>query len=305
VQRAEEAGFDAAMSSDHFSPWSERQGHSGFAWSWLGAALQASTLPFGVVTAPGQRYHPAVIAQAIGTLCAMYPGRFWAALGTGEASNEHITGAGWPGKQLRNDRLRECVEIIRALLNGEEVSHDGLVRVDRARIWTRPPELPPLFGAAVSVPTARWCAAWADGLITVNADREQLRRIIDAYREAGGRGRLHLQVHLSWAPDETQAEAIAHEQWRSNVFPPPACWDIDSVEVFDAVSQDIPIERVRQVVNVSSDLSWHTAQLAGYAELGFDEIALHHVGQRQDNWIEVFGAQVLPQLRQASTDGTR
>ena len=99
-------------------------------------------------------------------------------------------------------------------------------------------------------------------------------------------------------------EAIAHEQWRSNVFPPPACWDIDSVEVFDAVSQDVTIERVRQVVNISSDLGWHTAQLAAYAELGFDEIALHHVGQRQGDWIEVFGAKVLPQLREASTEGT-
>jgi G6PDH family F420-dependent oxidoreductase len=166
VQSAEQAGFDAAMSSDHFSPWSERQGHSGFAWSWLGAALQVTALPFGVVTAPGQRYHPAVTAQAIGTLGAMYPGRFWAALGTGEASNEHITGTGWPRKQVRNDRLRECVDIIRALLRGEEVSHDGLVRVDRARVWTRPPEPPPLLGTAVSVSTARWCAAWADGLIT-------------------------------------------------------------------------------------------------------------------------------------------
>jgi probable non-F420 flavinoid oxidoreductase len=297
VQRAEEAGFDAAMSSDHFSPWSERQGHSGFAWSWLGAALQATTLPFGVVNAPGQRYHPAVIAQAIGTLGAMYPGRFWAALGTGEASNEHITGAGWPSKQVRNDRLRECVDVIRALLGGEEVTHDGLVRVDRARLWTRPPDPPPLLGAAVSEATARWCAAWADGLITVNADREQLRRMIDAYRTAGGRGSLHLQVHLSWAPEEAQAEAIAYEQWRSNVFSPPACWDIDSVTTFDAVSQDVPIERVRQVVNISSDLGWHTSQLAAYAELGFDEIALHHVGQKQDDWIETFGAKVLPQLR--------
>jgi probable non-F420 flavinoid oxidoreductase len=301
VQRAEEAGFDAAMSSDHFSPWSERQGQSGFAWSWLGAALQASGLPFGVVTAPGQRYHPAVIAQAIATLSSMYPGRFWAALGTGEASNEHITGTDWPRKEVRNDRLRECVDIIRALLRGEEVSHDGLVRIDRARLWTRPSEPPPLLGAAVSVATARWCADWADGLITVNAELDQLRRMIDAYRTAGGRGPLHLQVHLSWAPDEAQAEAIAHEQWRSNVFLPPACWDIDSVETFDAVSQDVPIERVRQVVNISSDLGWHTAQLAGYAELGFDEIALHHVGQKQDEWIETFGAKVLPQLRQAST----
>ncbi len=135
---AEQAGFGAAMSSDHFSPWSARQGESGFAWSWLGAALQATDLPFGVVNAPGQRYHPAIIAQAIGTLAAMYPGRFWAALGTGEASNEHITGGGWPRKDLRTARLRECVDVIRALLAGEEVSHDGLVTVDRARLWTRP-----------------------------------------------------------------------------------------------------------------------------------------------------------------------
>lgn len=88
VGHAERAGFGAAMSSDHLSPWSARQGHSGFAWSWLGAALQATTLPFGVVNVPGQRYHPAIVAQAIGTLAAMYPGRFWAAPGTGEASNE-------------------------------------------------------------------------------------------------------------------------------------------------------------------------------------------------------------------------
>ena len=67
-QRAEAAGFDAAMSSDHFSPWSAQQGHSAFAWSWLGAALQATSLPFGIVNAPGQRYHPAIIAQAIATL---------------------------------------------------------------------------------------------------------------------------------------------------------------------------------------------------------------------------------------------
>src|SRR5687768_4530358 len=143
VRRAEDAGFGAAMSSDHFSPWSERQGQSAFAWSWLGAALQATRLPFGVVNAPGQRYHPAIIAQAIGTLAAMFPGRFWAALGSGEASNEHITGGGWPAKPVREARLRECVDVIRALLAGEEVSHHGLVTVDRARLWTRPTELVP------------------------------------------------------------------------------------------------------------------------------------------------------------------
>jgi probable non-F420 flavinoid oxidoreductase len=303
VRRAEDAGFDAAMSSDHISPWSERQGHSAFAWSWLGAALQATSLPFGVVNAPGQRYHPAIIAQAIGTLSAMYPGRFWTALGTGEASNEHVTGDPWPRKDVRTARLRECVDVIRALLRGEEVSHDGLVRVDRARVWTLPAEPPPLVGAAVSAATARWCAGWADGLITINQPLDTLREIVSAYRDAGGRGRLHLQVHLCWDPDPDRAEAIAHDQWRSNVFPPPACWDIDSAAVFDAVSEHVPPSAVHGPVVISHDLGRHAAQLAEYAGLGFDEIALHHVGKEradQEAFVDAFGAKVLPQLREGA-----
>ncbi|WP_433318185.1 TIGR03885 family FMN-dependent LLM class oxidoreductase [Micromonospora chersina] len=300
VTHAERSGFDAAMSSDHFSPWSARQGHSGFAWSWLGAALQATNLPFGVVNAPGQRYHPAIIAQAIGTLAAMYPGRFWAALGTGEASNEHITGTGWPRKDVRAARLRECVDVIRALLAGEEVSHDGLVTVDRAKLWTRPEQPPALIGAAVSVETARWCAEWADGLITVNAPVEHLRRMIDAYRDAGGRGPLHLQVHVSWAPDQAEAEAIAYDQWRSNVFAPPVCWDLELADHFDVVSEQVPMERVTSVVNVSADLGRHVGWLEEYVALGFDQIALHHVGREQRAFIDTFGAEVLPKLRTAA-----
>ncbi|WP_405095354.1 TIGR03885 family FMN-dependent LLM class oxidoreductase [Micromonospora sp. NBC_01412] len=299
VIHAERAGFDAAMSSDHFSPWSARQGQSGFAWSWLGAALQATNLPFGVVNAPGQRYHPAIIAQAIGTLGAMYPGRFWAALGTGEASNEHITGDTWPRKDIRTARLRECVDVIRALLAGEEVSHDGLVTVDRARLWTRPEQPPALIGAAVSVATARWCAEWADGLITVNAPTDHLRQMIDAYRDAGGRGPLHLQVHVSWAPDQAEAEALAYDQWRSNVFAPPICWDLDTAEHFDVVSADVPMAKVTSAVNVSADPGRHVGWLEEYLELGFDQIALHHVGQEQRAFIDTFGAEVLPKLRAA------
>ncbi|MDG6103251.1 TIGR03885 family FMN-dependent LLM class oxidoreductase [Dactylosporangium aurantiacum] len=297
VRRAESAGFTAAMCSDHFSPWSERQGQSAFAWSWLGAALQATQLPFGVVNAPGQRYHPAIIAQAIGTLAAMYPGRFWAALGTGEASNEHITGGGWPRKDLRNARLRECVDVIRALLAGEEVSHDGLVTVDRARLWTRPDEPVKLIGAAVSVETAGWVGQWADGLITVNQPEEHLRRMIEAYRSAGGRGELCLQVHLSWAPTQEEALAVAHEQWRSNIFAPPVCWDLETAEHFDVVSRDVTPQQVTGTVHVSADLGRHAEILHRYVELGFDQIYLHHVGQQLDEFVDAFGAKVLPQLR--------
>ena len=296
VQAAEQAGFTAAMCSDHISPWSERQGHSAFAWTWLGAALQATGLPFGVVNAPGQRYHPAIIAQAIATLGAMYEGRFWAALGSGENSNEHITGDRWPRKELRNARLLECVEIIRALLAGEEVSHDGLVTVDRAKIWTRPKTPPKLIGAAISVETAGWVGGWADGLATIAQPAEHLQQMIEAYRSAGGSGPLVLQVHLSYAPTIDEARAIAYDQWRSNIFAPPVCWDLDHVQAFDAASQTARMEDVEKAVFVSADPAEHAAHLAELAELGFDEIYLHHVGQTQDRFVDVFGEQVLPNL---------
>src|SRR5690606_35923477 len=198
-----------AMCSDHFAPWSARQGQSGFAWSWLGAAMQATSLPFGIVNAPGQRYHPAIIAQAAATLTEMYPGRFWLAIGSGEAANEHITGEAWPTKEVRNARLRECADIMRALFAGDVVSHDGLVQVDRARLWSRPETPPPLIGAAVSAETAGWLGGWADGLITINQDLEQLRRIIDAFHEGGGAGKpIYLQVHVSYAETDEAALAI-------------------------------------------------------------------------------------------------
>ncbi len=296
VQLAQDVGFTAGMSSDHFSPWSQRQGHSGFAWSWLGAALQATSLPFGVVNAPGQRYHPAVIAQAVSTLEAMYPGRFWVALGTGEASNEHITGGGWPRKSLRSARLLECVEVMRALFAGEEVSHEGLVTVDRARLWTRPETPPPFIGAAVSVETARWVAGWADGLATVAQPHDHLRQMVDAFRSAGGHGPLVLQVHLSYAPDEDEALAIAHDQWRTNVFAPPVCWDIDSAQTFDEAAKHVTPESMRDTVLVSADPAQHAAWLQELIEIGFDEVYLHHVGKEQREFLEVFGAKVLPQL---------
>lgn len=296
VQRAEECGFTAGMSSDHFSPWSERQGESGFAWAFLGAALATTGLPFGVVNAPGQRYHPAVVAQAIATLAQMFPGRFWAALGSGEASNERVTGDAWPRKEIRDQRLVECVTVIRRLLHGEEVTHDGLVHVNRARLWTLPEAIPNLVGPAVTPQTAARHAAWADGLITVNQPADKLQRVLDAYREAGGRGPARLQIHLSWAPTDDEASAIAHDQWRTNVFDPPVCWDTETVEAFDVIGEVVSPERVAEAVRVSSDLQQHAEWLQEYIDQGWEELYLHFVGQHQAPFVEAFGEHVLPQL---------
>jgi probable non-F420 flavinoid oxidoreductase len=297
VKAAEAAGFTAAMCSDHLAPWSERQGHSGHAWSWLGAAMHATTLPFGVVTAPGHRYHPAVVAQAIATLGDLFPGRFWAALGSGEALNEHVTGDPWPPKPDRDARLLECVEVIRALLRGEEVSHDGHVRVDRARVWSLPAVLPPLFGAAVTEATARVVGGWADGLITVNQPVDVLRRVIDAFRDGGGDHKpVHLQVHLSWADDEDAALAIAHDQWRTNVFGPDIAWDLDLPARFDDAARSVRPDDLRGPVLVSADPDRHVKWLLELAELGVDALYLHHVGQEQEPFIEIFAERVLPEV---------
>lgn len=297
VQHAERVGFDMAMCSDHLNPWSQRQGHSGYTWSWLGAALATTDLSFGCVCAPGQRYHPAIVAQKIGTLGQMFPGRFWTALASGEAANESVTGDRWPRKELRVQRLEECVDVIRRLLAGEEVSHDGLVTVDRARVWDRPDEPPMLLGPAVSAESAARVAAWADGLITVNQDHETLRRVIASYRNAGGRGPLALQLHLSWAPTLAEAEAIAFDQWRSNVFSGPLAWDTDSVAGFDAASEHVTLDSVRDVVRISADPAEHVAWIREYADLGFDDVYLHFVGQDQAPYLDAFGADVLPHAR--------
>jgi coenzyme F420-dependent glucose-6-phosphate dehydrogenase len=285
------------MSSDHFQPWSERQGQSGYAWSWLGAALEATRLPFGVISAPGWRYHPAVLAQAAATLCQMYPGRFWLALGSGEAINEHITGQPWPDKPERNARLRESAGIIRALLAGETVTHRGRVDVIEAKLYTRPQTPPLLIGAAVTEATAQGLGGWADGLLTVSARPDALGKVIDAFRRGGGEGKpLYLQVGLSWAPTEQQALHEAHEQWRSNVLGGEVNWNLRTPQEFDMASRFVRPEDMRESILVSSDLGQHAAWLAEYADMGFTEIHLHHVGTSQYAFIEAFGQHVLPAL---------
>lgn len=297
VRAAEDAGFGAVMCSDHVAPWSERQGQSGHAWSWLGAALQATSVPAGVVTAPGYRYHPVVLAQAMATLAELFPGRFWAALGSGEAVNEHITGERWPDKAERDARLLECVEVIRGLLRGDEVTHHGLVHVDRAKIWSLPTEPPGVLGAAVSPETARTVGAWADGLVTINQPIEDLRRVIEAFREGGGGGKpVSVQVHLSWAQDEREAEAIAFDQWRTNVFGSDLAWNLELPAQFDEAARFVRPEDVCGPVLVSSDLGRHAGWLVDTAELGVDALYLHHVGREQERFVEAFGEHVLPEV---------
>ena len=296
VQQAESAGFAAAMCSDHFAPWSAQQGESGHAWVWLGAALQATRFPIGVVTAPVQRYHPAVIAQAIASLAEMYPGRFWAALGSGENLNEHITGDPWPPKSERDARLLECAHVMSELLAGAVVTRRGAVCVDRARLWTRPDAPPPLLGAAVGPTTAARVASWADGLITVNQAMADLRETVDAFRDNGGGGKpVAIQVHVSWAPTEEEALQTAFEQWRPALVRPPRAWELALPEEFEVETLDANAADIGECVNVSADIGRHVAWIEELIdELHPATIYLHHVGQEQGRFIRTFADEVLP-----------
>lgn len=298
AQLAEVAGFDCAMSSDHFRPWGKAQGQSGFAWSWLGAALQATSLPFGVISAPGYRYHPAILAQAAATLCEMFAGRLWLALGSGQRLNEDITGLPWPEKAERNARLRECADIIRALFKGETVTHRGGVTLVEGKLYSLPATPPLLLGAAVTEATAEAIGSWADGLLTVSAKPDQVRKVVEAFRRGGGEGKpLFMQVGLNWAPSEAEALQGAHEQWRTNVLGGEVNWELRSPADFDTATRFVKPEDMRESVLISSDPSQHAAWLTEFLEIGFEELQLHQVGRNQHSFIETFGAKVLPQLR--------
>ena len=298
VQEAEAAGFDCAMSSDHFRPWGPAQGHSGYAWSWLGAALQATQLPFGVISAPGYRYHPAILAQGAATLCEMFPGRLWLTLGSGQRLNEDLTGVAWPEKAERNARLKECADIIRALMRGETVTHHGRVTLIEGKIYSLPKNPPLLLGAAVSEATAEFVGGWADGLLTVSGKPDQVRKVVEAFRRGGGEGKpLFMQVGLNWAPTDEAALQGAHEQWRYNVLGGEVNWELRSPEQFDTATRLVKPEDMRESLLISSSLDQHVEWLGWFIELGFEELQLHQVDRNQRGFIDVFGEKVLPQLR--------
>ncbi len=298
VQLAERAGFGAAMCSDHFHPWIAQQGHSGYTWSWLGAALQATRLSFGCVSAPGWRYHPAIVAQAAATLAEMYPERFWLAVGSGEALNEHITGEHWPTKNERNERLLECVAVMRKLWSGETVTHHGLTVVEEAKLYTLPAKPPPLYGAALSAETAEWVGAWADGLITIGAPAAKLAEVIEAFRRGGGSGKpVKVQTALAWAPTKAEARAAAWSQWRGNVVGGELLATLRTCADFEAAAEFVTPDDVASRLLVSHDPLEHAERLQQFVDAGATDIYLFNVAPQQRDFIQVFAEQVLPAVR--------
>lgn len=307
-EQAEAAGFSAGfMVSEHFQPWTPQQGNAAFAWTFMGALGQRTSLPFGVaVTCPGFRYHPAVVAHAAATLGAMYPGRFWLGLGAGEALNEHVIGGEWPEIGVRSAMLFEAIEVIKKLFSGDVVKHDGeYFTLESAKLYTRPAHPVPIYVATAGPYNAKRTGRHADGMITVGAADEKIAMLWEKFGEgAVDEGKdpsvmpKLLQIHVSWAETHAEAEANAVREWPNGgmAFPKQ---DIRNPEDFANMAKLVRPEHFANRVLISADLDEHAAHIQKFVEMGFDEVHLHNVGRNQAEFIAAFGKRVLPQLRLA------
>ncbi|NJP06994.1 MAG: TIGR03557 family F420-dependent LLM class oxidoreductase [Chloroflexaceae bacterium] len=295
-QLAETYGFRGVMAADHFQPWVPQQGHSAFVYAWMGALGTQTSHHFGPgVTCPSFRYHPAVVAQAAATLEAMFPGRFWLGLGSGEALNEHVVGGVWPEPVVRMEMLIESVEIIQKLLSGKKTRYRGrYFTMESVRLSTLPDTPPPIYIAATGPQTVRFTGRTCDGLITPGASIDKLKGILANFdtgaREAGrdpASLRRMLQIHLSWAETTEEALESALTEWPNGGMNFPK-QDIRSPEDFAAMARLVRPEHFQGRVLISSDLEEHRDQLKTFLDLGFDAIYVHNVGRNQEAFLKAF-----------------
>lgn len=297
--QAEQAGFDFALISDHFHPWTSRQPHSPFVWSVLGAISQTTQrLRIGTgVTCPLQRIHPALVAQAAATTAAMFGGRFFLGLGTGENLNEHILGQKWPPAPQRQEMLEEAVGLIRELWKGRTLTHRGrFFTVEDARIFTLPQQLPPIALAAGGEAMAGLAGRIGDALISTAPDP----KLVAAFRQSGGQGKpCYGQVAVCWAEDEARARRTALDWWPNSALPGPLNTELRCVEHFDSAVKSVTEEQVAQQVPCGPDPAVHRRAVEKFLEAGFDHVYVHQIGPEQAGFMRFYQANVLPQTARA------
>jgi G6PDH family F420-dependent oxidoreductase len=298
---AEEAGFEALWISDHYHPWNDEQGQSPFVWSVIGAVAQACSLPVTTaVTCPTVRTHPAVVAQAAATSAALLEGRFTLGVGSGEALNEHVTGARFPNIDARLEMLEEAVAVIRALWTGEFVTVEGKhYTVEHARIYTHAEAPPPIYVSGFGPKAVELAARIGDGYISTMPDADLLRR----WRSGGGGSKpAQAGYKVCWSTADDAAVATAHRLWANSGLPGEIAQVLPSPKQFEQVSSLVTEDMTRSSIAYGDDVERHVEAFTPYAEAGFDEVYIAQIGGREaatdvHGFFDFYRDRVLPRLR--------
>ena len=305
---AEQAGFDALWISDHFHPWNDEQGQSPFVWSVLGALGQVTSLPVTTaVTCPTIRLHPAIVAQAAATVATMLPGGFRLGVGTGEALNEHVTGARFPGIDERLAMLEEAVSVLRELWQGGFVTRHGrFYTVEHARIYSLPERAPQILVSGFGPKAIAVAARIGDGFVSTMPDADDVR----LFRHSGG-GTKTAQAgyKVCWSEDDDTAVATAHRLWANSGVPGELSQVLPSPRHFEQVSSLVSEEMTRESVAYGADVERHVAAFRPYLEAGFDEVYISQMGGRDAptsyaGFFDFYRDQVLPGLRELASSSS-
>ncbi len=290
---AEEAGFEFALVSDHYHPWTDRQGQSPFVWAVIGGiACATERLRLGTgVTCPTIRMHPAVVAQAAATAATMLEGRFFLGLGTGEQLNEHVVGRRWPPAAVRRDMLAEAIEVMRLLWSGELVSHHGAhFTVENARLYTLPERPPEVVVAAAGRRAAELAGRLGDGIVSTAPDAS----LLEAFDAAGGSGKPRYgQLTVCWAATEAKARATAREWWPNAALPGQLAQELPLPAHFEQAAALVREEDVAEVVVCGPDPDRHLDAIRRFAEAGFDHVYVHQVGPDQEGFLRFYERELL------------
>jgi coenzyme F420-dependent glucose-6-phosphate dehydrogenase len=305
---AEQAGFDLIESSDHFQPWSP-EGQASFVWTWLGAvAARTNRIRLGTgVTCPILRYNPAIIAQAAATLMYLAPGRTYLSVGTGEALNEYASTGLWPPYDVRQARLAEAIDLMRSLWTGDEITFDGFYyQTRKARIWTLPQEAIPIYVSSLVPASAGFAGEQGDGLITTGGhEMPHYHQIIQNFDEAArNEGKdpasLPRMIELNVAyTNDTQSAVQAFEKYWAGSFV-PALFDqkIYTPQRSAENGKVVGTDTIKRMSLISGNADDHVKYAQQYIDAGFTDIIFHSPGPDQRAFIEHYGRDVLPRLRQ-------
>jgi G6PDH family F420-dependent oxidoreductase len=294
---AETVGFEFALISDHFHPWTNDQPSSPFVWNVIGGISQAvKSLRLGTgVTCPLMRYNPAIIAQAAATSAVMMPGRFFLGLGSGEYLNEHITGMHWPTAAERLAMLEEAVAVMRQLWRGGWQTHRGKYYiVEQARMFTLPKQPPPIMVAASKPRSAELAGRISDGLISTAPERDLVKR----FEQAGGKNKPRYgQLSVCYAASEEEAARVVRKQWPNAGIGAPLMTDLALPQHFEAVAETMQPEKMIEDVILGPDPQHHVDGIKKFIDAGYDHIYVHQIGPMQNEFFRFYAEKILPRFK--------